>query len=373
MRSGIDVWVLSTEYAPHIIGGLGVVATNLSAELGNLGYTVTVLTKTRAKLPAIDWGSEVTVVFIPEVYSTQRAVRYLDRVGFSPPALIHIHSLQMLPLLRHYRKRGNIPTVYTCHSLLGKGGTNPAFTAKRQAALLRQADSTVVPSEAEQRKLLRMYPFCRGKAIVIPHGVKVYEGGYFDALSKHLLYAGRLVRNKGLPQLIDALQKLRCQHPETQLSIIGTGTEVYCNKLRLRARRNRVASAIHWLGKYQHHELQAAYRRFAAVVMPSRHESFGLVALEALAHGVPLVATRAGGLGRVVTSAVAQVIPEVDGEAIASAITAMWEAPELTRARVTAGKALALKYQWSRAAAKYASLFQHLCEQSRRGPRHVDS
>ena len=303
----------------------------------------------------------MTVVRLPKSFHPQMIVHYMESSGFTPPAIIHIHSLQFLRLFEHYKRRGGIPTVYTCHSLVGERGTNKVFTPKRQAALLCNADSTVVPSDALLRKLVRKYPSCRDKTIVIPHGVRVYSGDITQVSGRHLLYAGRLVHNKGLPQLIDAMAYLRRKHPEAQLSIIGAGSEKYVSKLRLRAKKNRVASAVHWLGHYKHQKLQAAYRRFAAVVMPSRQESFGLVALEALAQGVPLVATRAGGLGSFVTSDVAEVISEVSGLCIASAIAAMWAAPDQTRARIAAGKDVALKYQWSGAAEKYSRLFQQLC------------
>ena len=171
-------------------------------------------------------------------------------------------------------------------------------------------------------------------------------------------YAGRLVRNKGLEELIDAMALLKPKYPQARLYLIGDGTMT--RRLRQRASQRGVAEVVQWLGRYDHERLQSAYRTFGAVIMPSKAESFGLVALEALAIGVPLVATQAGGLGQFVSDQVAQVIERVDPPTIARAIAQMWQAPGLTQQRVQAGRELALSYQWSHAARSYGRLFAAL-------------
>jgi glycogen(starch) synthase len=163
-----------------------------------------------------------------------------------------------------------------------------------------------------------------------------------------------------LEQLIDAIALLRVKHRRVRRYIIGAGSRGYVNQLKQRAISRRVNDLVHWLGRYEHRRLLRAYRRFGAVVMPSRRESFGLVALEALASGVPLVASRTGGLRQFVDNDVAWVIERVDGRAIAQAIAAMWQYPDLTRERVEAGRALARNYGWSQAAKMYLQILDSL-------------
>ena len=211
-----------------------------------------------------------------------------------------------------------------------------------------------MPSHSEYTKLVTTYPYCIGKTTIITHGVDINGTGMTHAPRHRLLYAGRLVHNKGLEELIDAMAVLKVNDPRVQLFIIGAGRASYVRELKLRTISRGVSRIVHWLGWYDHGQLQAAYRHFGAVVMPSRAESFGLVALEALANGVPLVATQTGGLRQFVTTEVAQVIPHVDGASIAAAVIKMWQSPGIIRERVAAGRELARKYQWLHVAERYA-------------------
>lgn len=356
----LNLWVMTAEYEPYIKGGLGIVATYLTKELAYMGMQVTVVTMAPMGAVSVAKRDNATIVRLPIHYSAAMIAKFMSRHSLPLPDVIHIHSLQYVPLIKHFKMIANIPVIYTCHSLVLRRGKNRVFTPRRQAHLLRSADHIVVPSGAEHAKLVRKYPFCAAKTTTIAHGVKGSEDNTPDAPKYHLLYAGRLVHRKGLEQLIDALAILKTEYPQAQLYIIGTGTAPYVRELKQRAIRTGVSRAVHWLGKYEHERLQAAYRHYGAVVMPSRSESFGLVALEALAHGVPLTATQAGGLRHFVTSEVAQVIPRADGQSISDAIITMWRSPITTKHRVEAGRVLAGKYQWPHVAVKYAELLTTL-------------
>lgn len=364
-ESTLKIWVMSSEYYPNITGGLGVVATHLAQELQNLGAKITIISRARGSVVKVVRGQKLTVLQFPLRYDKSRIVNFLAKRDFKTPDVIHIHSLLYVDLLRYYKKKFAVPTVYTCHSLVLKKTRSEVFTPRRQAQLLRRVDHVVVPSQAEYAKLTSNYPFCRTKASVIEHGIAVTDQVEAKPSTHHLLYAGRITRGKGVGELIDAIALLRARNPVVELSIIGQGRRSYLSELRRRARRMGVPDKVHWLGKYDYKRLQAAYAHFGAVVMPSRAESFGLVALEALAHGVPLVATKAGGLSQFVSAEVAQVIPRVEGHAIAAAIESMWSSPSATKERVEAGKRLALKYEWTMAAGKYAELFLRLREDKR--------
>ena len=109
---------------------------------------------------------------------------------------------------------------------------------------------------------------------------------------------GRLEYEKGVQDLIAALPRIRRAHPGTRLAVAGTGTAA--PMLVEAARAHRVRRSVTFLGHLPDDELAATLAAADAVVLPSRYEPFGIVALEAAAAGAPLVASTAGGLGEVV-------------------------------------------------------------------------
>jgi glycogen(starch) synthase len=113
-----------------------------------------------------------------------------------------------------------------------------------------------------------------------------------------LLYLGRLEYEKGVQDLIAALPRIRRRHPGTRLLVAGSGTAA--DLLVEAARTHRVRRSVSFLGHLPDADLAALMRAVDAVVLPSRYEPFGIVALEAAAAGAPLVASTAGGLGEVV-------------------------------------------------------------------------
>lgn len=127
-------------------------------------------------------------------------------------------------------------------------------------------------------------------------------------------FVGRLVVEKGLPELAGAWHLLAPAHPDLHLVIAGTGR--YEDELRARLSD---APRVHWLGHRR--DVAAVMRAVDVVVMPSWEEPFGIVALEAMAAGRPVVATRAGGLVEVVTDrATGLLIPPRDAGALAAAV-----------------------------------------------------
>ena len=96
-----------------------------------------------------------------------------------------------------------------------------------------------------------------------------------------LVFAGRLVHEKGVQTLLDALRPLRAAHPGLRLASPAPGRTK--TELRARARRRGVARAIDWLGFVPEAELPARLAAADAVVVPSLYEPFGIVALEAAA------------------------------------------------------------------------------------------
>ena len=164
---------------------------------------------------------------------------------------------------------------------------------------------------------------------VIPSGVELPERVGIEADPAEVLYAGRLSAEKGVLELLDATEGLN-------LVVAGDGPL-----------RDRIPSAS---GFVSHDELEQLYARAAVVACPSRREGFGVVCLEAMAHGRPVVATRVGGLlDLVVDGETGIVVPPRDPAALRSALERLLADPDLRRKLGSAGRDRArTHFSWER-------------------------
>jgi len=357
---------MTAEFYPDIIGGLGTVATQLTQSLKQMNVEPTIIglregtgiVTSRYKNMQMIQFPPAAPFFQQRRYSFRptklAAVLYARKHG-QLPNVIHIHSLQFANIAMYYKQKYGIPIVYTCHSIVDR----VASRKKMQKSLMQAADRVVVPSKWQQREVIRLLPSVSGKTIVIPHGV-VPSLRISRAPRHSLLYAGRVIPAKGVDRLIRAVALLKRRKIDVTLHIAGKGNPLYERKIKLLARTLGIASRIRWLGFIQPHRMTQVYPRFGAVVMPSSQESFGMVAMEAMAPGVPLVTTRAGGLKEIVNAGNANIIPSVTARAIANAIASMLKHPKLTHQRVRNARATASRYTWHRAAAHYKAVYQQL-------------
>jgi glycosyltransferase involved in cell wall biosynthesis len=164
---------------------------------------------------------------------------------------------------------------------------------------------------------------------VIPSGVELPERVGIEADPAEVLYAGRLSPEKGVLELLEATEGLN-------LVVAGDGPL-----------RDRIPSAS---GFVSHDELEQLYARAAVVACPSRREGFGVVCLEAMAHGRPVVATRVGGLlDLVVDGETGIVVPPRDPAALRSALERLLADPDLRRKLGSAGRDRArTHFSWER-------------------------
>lgn len=373
MRMPRSLWVLTNEYEPYIIGGLGTAATNVSKAYASMGVNTTVLSRgNRSRKVAVDASQRMRIARFPlrrpyyssrtEQFRPKALGKWLDKRRWKRPDAIHIHSVQFATMAKYYRQKHRIPVIYTSHSLIAseKGSRKRIRKALRQQIqLLKISNKIAVPSRSESRQLHKRYPFSSNKTIVIPHGVTIRKRAS-HAPSYRLLYAGRIVPQKGIEPLLKAVAILKRKHPKVSLDLVGKGPRGYTNRLKRMSKKLGISSRVHWLGHFPPQRMQRLYAHHGAVIMPSTRESFGLVALEALASSTPLVSTRAGGLSEFVNDRVAETIPRATEASIANAIQRMWKQRKLTSRRVAAGRKLAEKYTWRRAASRYLRQFRRI-------------
>jgi glycosyltransferase involved in cell wall biosynthesis len=194
-------------------------------------------------------------------------------------------------------------------------------------------------------------PYAEGPIEVVPYGVPLPQGSAPDAErgaaaaaeepeAPTLLFVGRLVRRKGVNRLLEALATLG-KRP-WRLEVVGFGPER--EGLEAHAARLGLGDRVAFLGRVPDDELVAAYRRAAAFALPATlderadTEGLGVVLLEAMSHGVPVVATRRGGISDIVVDGVTGILVEDEVSDLARGLDRILSDPEAARAMGQAGR-----------------------------------
>ena len=188
----------------------------------------------------------------------------------------------------------------------GTPGGCPAASAGRCTPSSRGWCANPTRSSRVRRRWATSSPNCSARASrrlrVIRNGI---DAGLWPFAKRkprsgpaRLLYLGRLEYEKGIHDAIAAMPRIRRTHPGTTLTIAGDGTQQ--DFLIEQARKHKVLKAIDFVGRVDHEQLVALLHDTDAAVLPSHYEPFGIVALEAAATGAPLVTSNVGGLGEAV-------------------------------------------------------------------------
>jgi glycosyltransferase involved in cell wall biosynthesis len=263
---------------------------------------------------------------------------------------VHDHGFLPLPRLP-------VPTCLLVHDLRAVDGDSrwPRWLARRIVrASCTRASAVVTPSAWTAARLRELVPEAP-PPVVVPNGV-VLPGEVLPLqppppAAGYLLHVGHVEARKNLAIVVDALARLPADaRPELWLAGRDAGTLP-----RLLAHARDLGVRVHSLGVVDDAALTSLYGHARAVVMPSRHEGFGLPALEALAHGRPVLVSSAGALPEVV-GACARPLPPADARAWAQAITELGTCPfdaEPARRR-------AAQFSWRTAASGLLALWRRL-------------
>jgi len=213
------------------------------------------------------------------------------------------------------------------------------------AALLRS--KAVIADSAESRDdLVRLAGQNPHKLKTIYLGVDIPEKTPLGQPQRqHILYVGTNKPHKNLPMLVEAYARAK---PGLPLVIAG-GLDPRYPQAQVRAEALGLTGMIRFLGHVGEDELEGLYRSAALFVFPSLAEGFGLPALEAMAYGVPVVASNRGAVSEVVGDAALQIDP-LDVDALASAITKVLNDPQLALHLSRSGVDRAALFPWSKTA-----------------------
>jgi D-inositol-3-phosphate glycosyltransferase len=360
-------------------GGQNVHVAALAAALAERGHRVTVFTRRDSTdLPErvtmrrnvvvehLDAGPPVPIAkdhlreFVPEL-ANDLAVR-LDRLQ---PAVVHGHFWMSGLAAVAAARDLDMAVVQTFHALgsvkrrmQGSADTSPASRLEDERAVARDADRIIASCTDEVRELVGMgAPFSR--IDVVPSGVDTAafrpDGAVAPrARRPRLLVVGRLVPRKGVDDAIATLNWV----PDAELLIAGgpdatdLASDAEARRLRACAAALGVADRVRLLGQVPHRELPALIRSADIVLCLPWYEPFGIVPLEAMACGVPVVGTAVGGLlDTVQDGRTGALLPPRQPEAAARAVTELLADDERRRQFGMAGRRRAAKYTWDRVAA----------------------
>jgi len=331
--------------APSDVGGLERVVQGLAREQSRAGHDVhvaAVLTEPAADhpffAPLTEAGVEThTVVAGSRGYQRERtAVAELCRRW--RPTVVHTHGYRPDVLDAGVARRAGIPVVTTVHGFTGGDWKNRVYEWL-QCRAFRRFDAVVVVSQPLKTRLARA-GVAPERIHVVPNAWR--PGPALDrAAARRTLglapeafvvgWVGRLSREKGPDVLLEALGHVA--DLPLVASVIGDGAER--RPLAAQARRLGLDGRVRWHGVVP--DAAPLFAAFDLFVLSSRTEGSPMVAFEAMAAGVPVIATGVGGVPEMLSPEEAVLVPPDHPAALAAAIRAAYRAPAAARAR--AGRA----------------------------------
>jgi len=373
-------------------GGMNVYVRDFSRELARRGLLVDVFTRSQDDCqPRIkhDLGNGGRVIHIPagpeKPIPLGEVENYLDEfvqgvLAFAQAEGIHydlIHSHYWLSGLvaERLRELWHVPIVHMFHTLghmknaiaQDENQRAPQSRIEGESRIMATADCLIAATPAEQAQLERLYRADLDKIVVIPPGVDLER---FRPIAKDvakrevgipcgdktILFVGRIEPLKGIDTMLRAMALIQERYPEavtnTCMAIIGGdpwAEDPDEEMARLQALRHEldIHDLVTFLGSRDQDILPNYYAAAEMVIMPSHYESFGMVALEAMAMGTPVIASDVGGLAFLVKDGVNGFhVPSRDPEALAERIYTLLTDPNCRGSLGRQAREYAQQFAW---------------------------
>jgi 1,4-alpha-glucan branching enzyme len=402
-RKQPNIFMLAWEYPPKHVGGLSRAVSQLSEAMAAQGAVVHVITSSIYGAPLfeemngvfvhrlpvtgsndtdfIDWVFEMNLAMIDHL------TRWKDSGGRID--LLHAHDWMVLETAREIKQSYGIPLVATIHATEWGRNQGNLYSPLQQRIhhmeweLCFEAQKVFVCSEYMKREVETIFTLPEGKTLVFPNGIDLPQntvsttrtGGWalpiqrtteearralpwLDPNSRIVFYVGRLVFEKGVQVLIEAIPRILSQVPATQFVIGGSGPM----QEELQRMAGHLGDRVIFAGFVDCGLRDQIYEAADVCVFPSLYEPFGIVALEAMKYGKPVVVSDTGGLSEIIDHG-------IDGykalpghvESLAWHITELLQTPKLgARMAERARAKLNRKYRWPQIAKNMREAYMDL-------------
>jgi len=317
--------MLSWEYPPLIVGGLGRHVGALSGELAAAGHEVCVVSRGAAGLrDTVLAGVQVHRAAVDPIdlnFTTESLLAWsqafehalvraaLPLVRRWRPDVIHAHDwlvTQSAVTISRFAERPIVATIHATEAGRHRGWLPAPLNRGVHSVerwLVHEATRVITCSSFMHDEVRRLFDVPAPQIDIVPNGLdaeawlapataRVAARMQFAGDGPLIVFAGRLVHEKGVQTLLEALPRLRREFPGIRLVVAGAGPL----EAELRTSARELGSAVRWAGFVPAGELAALLGAADVVVVPSLYEPSGLVALEAAAAGAPLAVADTGGL-----------------------------------------------------------------------------
>jgi len=394
----VKVLMLSWEFRPYVVGGLGKAVTEIVPALVDQGVQIRLVTprfqggdlvepaNPQTDTPLVVYRVELPSYRPPDIYALAYQINpLLQRQAQEAIAqaggvdIIHVHdwlpSLAAISLKHEYK----LPLVATIHAT-EYGRNRGQFSSDLQRAihsaewwLSYEAWRIICCSHFMSSEVQQAFWVSGDKIDVIANGV---DSSPFDALDgedltefrsrfaapdqKIIYCVGRVVYEKGAHVLVEAMPRVLAQYPAAKLIVTGEGPHL--GAVRARAAQLGISANTLFTGFVSNADRNRLFRVADVAVFPSLYEPFGIVALEAMAAKAPVVATSVGGLAEVVEHNVTgiQVYPD-NPDSLAWGILHTLQHPEWTAMRVeNAYRVATTEYSWPAIARQTVAVYERV-------------
>lgn len=397
------VLVISWEYPPYVVGGIGTHVAQLTPQLAALADTraassdplyIDVLTTRfsggasvehlgeyvtihRADVPAMD----ALDLYNSVIESNSALVEHARRLGDEHPYdLIHAHdwlTAEAAVKLKHLWKAPLVVTIHATERGRHQGWIPSATSAQIDNMEWRvtfEAWRVIVCSEYMRTELARAFGVPVDKVSVIPNGVDTSVIGHCtDEEKQHLrrrlapggerllLYVGRITPEKGAHVLVEAMPRILRSYPDVLLLVAGKNSQ----KLLPMAQELGIEANVRVLGYVTDEMRDCLYAISDAAIFPSLYEPFGIVALEAMASNCNVIVSETGGLAEVVEHGRTGLTAYPnDPGSIAWAVERLFEDPAAARQRRAAAiEEVNTRYRWDIIARSTVDLYERVCKE----------
>lgn len=387
--------MLSWEYPPRVVGGLGRHVNALARTLAAQGHDVHVVSRDHPNAPAEEILEGVHIVRVTEAPPVipfgdlvPWVLAFNNRVQSAAARIlrqydvdvIHAHDWLVAHAAAGLKEAFDLPVVATIHAT--EYGRHQGYLPGPMNKLIHQfewwltyeARRVIACSEYMRKQVGDIFELPHDKTDVIPNAVATrdfaippeevaaFRAEHTPGGERMVLFAGRLEYEKGVQTVLHALERVVDTVGPVVFYVAGVGT--YSDELHRQVEELGLSDVVRFTGFLEDHDLRLHYAAADVAVAPSIYEPFGLVAVEAMACGTPVVVGDTGGLREIVSDGHGLSFPPQDADELAERLIAVLTDHDLAQDLVDKGRRrIAQRYDWQTVALRTVRVYNRAIEE----------